>query len=176
MIRWILRLAICIFMMMVWFHDDGLPETLSEADQAYVLQQSQIAEGRMRDVVDEMRRFVAEPDRESEVADELIDAVYSWVEIGQKQTNDKRFFVKFNDDQYRRQCERLTQLSGELESVTDDMTEEVLARRERGEHDQEVYDRLREAFSDASLSWTDSGDFCDKRKCFWCYCQKQMFR
>ena len=63
----ILTQVICIFGVTVWFHDDGLPDSLSEADQTYVLQQSQLAENRMRDVVDGMRRFVAEPDRESEI-------------------------------------------------------------------------------------------------------------
>ena len=147
--------AICIFGVMVWLHDDGLPDSLSEADQTYVLQQSQLAENRMQDVVDGMRRFVAEPDRESETADSLVDAVNSWVEISIERAEDPRCFVEFDDIRLRNQQERTVQVAEELNSATDEMVEELWARRERGEYDQEAYDRLVVAFEGMSPNWTE---------------------
>jgi len=43
--------AIGIFGVMVWFHKGGLPESLSEADQTYVLQQCQIEESRITQLI-----------------------------------------------------------------------------------------------------------------------------
>ena len=167
--------AIGIFGVMVWFHKGGLPESLSEADQTYVLQQCQIEESRIRDVVDGMRRFVADPDRESEVADCLVNAVDSWREISIARTEDPRFFVEFDDIRLRNQQERTVQVVEELKSATDEMVEELWARRERGEYDQEAYDRLVVAFEKTSPNWTELPDsVCDKRKCIWCFFQRVL--
>ena len=173
----ILAQVICIFGVTVWFHDDGLPDSLSEADQTYVLQQSQLAENRMRDVVDGMRRFVAEPDRESETADSLVDAVNSWVEINNEMIEDPRFFTEFDSIRNRNQQDRFAEVEKELNSATDEMVEELWARKERGEYDQEAYDRLKMAFEKTSWNWTELPDgVCDKRKCIWCFFQRVLLK
>ena len=173
----ILTQVICIFGVTVWFHDDGLPDSLSEADQTYVLQQSQLAESRMRDVVDGMRRFVAEPDRESEMADRLVDAVDSLVEICNEIVEDPRFFTEFDSIRNRNQQDRFAEVEKELNSATDEMVEELWARKERGEYNQEAYDRLVVAFKKVSPNWTELPDcVCDKRKCIWCFFQRVIFK
>ena len=173
----ILTQVICIFGVTVWFHDDGLPDSLSEADQTYVLQQSQLAESRMRDVVDGMRRFVAEPDRESEMADRLVDAVDSLVEICNEIVEDPRFFTEFDSIRSRNQQDRFAEVEKELNSATDEMVEELWARKERGEYNQEACDRLVVAFKKVSPNWTELPDcVCDKRKCIWCFFQRVIFK
>ena len=102
-----------------------------------VLQQSQLAENRMRDVVDGMRRFVAEPDRESEMADRLVDAVELWIEITNEIIEDPRFFTEFDSIRNANQQERFVEVTKQMNSATDEMVEELLARKERGEYDQE---------------------------------------
>ena len=169
--------AIGIFGVMVWFHDDGLPDSLSEADQTYVLQQSQLAENRMRDVVDGMRRFVAEPDRESEMADRLVDAVELSIEITNEIIEDPRFFTEFDSIRNANQQERFVEVTKQMNSATDEMVEELLARKERGEYDQEAYDRLTVAFKKTTQNRKELPDgVCDKRKCIWCFFQQVMLK
>ena len=173
----ILTQVICIFGVTIWFHDDGLPDSLSETDQTYVLQQSQLVENRVRDVVDGMRRFVAEPDRESEMADRLVDAVDLWVEITAEIIEDPRFFTEFDSIRNGKQQERFAEVAEELNSAAEKMVEELWARRERGEYDQEAYDRLVVAFEKTSPNWTELPDsVCDKRKCIWCFFQRVLLK
>ena len=175
----ILAQVICIFGVTVWFHDDGLPDSLSEADQTYVLQQSQLAENRMRDVVDGMRRFVAEPDRESEMADRLVDAADSLVEICNEIVEDPRFFTEFDDIRSRNQSQRLEGLAIDLAAASAEFVEAITARSEYGEHDREAYERMAIAFrngSNMSLATPKLDGVCDKRKCIWCFFQRVIFK
>ena len=131
----------------------------------------------MRDVVDGMRRFVAEPDRESEMADRLVDAVDLWIEITTEMIEDPRFFTEFDSIRNRNQQDRFAEVEKEINSATDEMVEELWARKERGEYDQEAYDRLKMAFEKTSRNWNELPDgVCDKRKCIWCFFQRVLLK
>ena len=73
--------------------------------------------------------------------------------------------------------DRFAEVEKELNSATDEMVEELWARKERGEHDQEAYDRLKMAFEKTSRNWNELPDcVCDKRKCIWCFFQRVIFK
>ena len=64
-----------------------------------------------------------------------------------------------------------------MNSATDEMVEELLARKERGEYDQEAYDRLTVAFKKTTQNRKELPDgVCDKRKCIWCFFQQVMLK
>ena len=162
-----LKLAIGIFVLLVWSHDDGRPDTLSESDQAYVMQQAQASEDRMVDILDKIDRFVCEPNREVEMAEALASAVDSWREIDNKIESDGRFYVKCDDDRYASQIQRLLQLNNDFDDASEILVREILSRLEREECDPKVFDILCPSFSQAANGSPENHP-CDKRRCFWC--------
>jgi len=160
-----------VFLLLVRFHDDGIPATLSTADQVYVLQQSEIAHERMEVVIEQMHLFVAGPDREDELSISLAAAADSLREIGDKIGNDGRFYVNFDDEDYRKKWE---QIGKDNDEATAKFTEEIRSRGERGELSDEVRERLLVAFS-PKIESTIANSPCRKGKCVWCFWRRMMF-
>lgn len=156
------------FGVMVLIHDSGIPESLSESDQQYVLQKSEELVDKLEEVVDLMRQFNSQPNRESELATVLTKKVDQWYRLGTEVNCDGRFFTPTHNPSLEAINKRLLIINEQFSKATDEMALEVIARRESGEHDQEAYDLLCAAFSQ---DFSTESAVCDRKNCFWCVCQ-----
>lgn len=161
----ILFLAILILWGLAWCHDDGIPNALTEADKAYVLETNCCLEQRMAQSIEEMQRFIDEPEHESELYRSLAATVDSWYEVGNVVHNDGRFFVHV--DEFSAQENRIHQLGDDVEHVGLAMGEEVKRRIATGDFDKDGYGILRRAFGQDFLVDGEAAP-CTWRRCFWC--------
>ncbi len=168
-IKTILIPVLVIFYGLIWFHDDGIPETLTKADEAYVLNTHGRLEQRMTQVIEEIEQFIAEPERETELCVSLAATVDSWYAVGNKVHNDGRFLVVTAE--LSSQENRLQQLVTDLEIASQEMAEEIKRRVDGEEYDQDGYDVLYRAFSQ-DLQANGASIPCSKGKCFWCQLRK----
>jgi len=159
------------FIGMVCFHDDKIPDELSDADQQYVSQVNSTLEQSMIRVISEMKRFVAEPENESAICVSLAASIDSQYNLGGEFLNDGRFFAVTEEN--LRYAKRLWELNEELAVASDAMVKKVASRVESGEHDEEGYQLLTRALSPNLVVGRNAP--CDKSNCIWCF-YRRTFR
>jgi hypothetical protein len=162
------------FLAIVYFHDAGVPETLTQKEREYVLCTRAEFHDATLQFTDDILLFVSHPEQERQWVDRLILDLNELLGLEHQMVNDRIFWVKdpavvLTFQKTMESCITAT------ETACDQMAKEVIQRVENDDfaQDEVGYRRLAQLLERiAATTPISNRDFCDQRKCFWCKCRR----
>ena len=155
-----------VFLGCVYLHDDGIPESLNDAEKNHVLEVGTVMENQLDEIIQRFKNLVANPELESQMIEELLVALDEHFPKVVEASTNPAFFLSC--DETMNIEERLARKYRELDEVVAATTDEITHRLEIGNHDKSGYDRL--AIRLRKMGNIGGGP-CDPNECFWCLCK-----
>jgi len=160
------------------FHDDGIPDSLSDNEKEYVLSVWEQADQHFDEVIEKINLFVEHPERETEICKDLAEA-YDQLFVTSISMNEAPFYVQFAEVN-EVSLKMKAKAENEFLTAIDELVEEILRRREQGDVDQAAYDLLASSINRELNAGPTV--HCNPNQCRWCqarnalinYCRKKM--
>ena len=169
-LNYLLLSVTTVFLVCVFFHDNGVPKSITESEKQHVLDVVAEAELHQEAIIRGMEEFVLYPDEESRISCEIIAAFEELRPCIEEASVNPVFFVGFEE------CipvaERFKELNERSLVAGDDMATELARRVEAGDWDREVYKELQIAFESCVCQ---EAACCTPADCGWCRCHNRGF-
>ena len=171
--RYLFAIAVAFTLILgsIMFHDDGVPDTISEREKTHVLHVLDQASIQMDDVIRQMNLLTAQDKLDLEACTELTDLIDSWSDTMDTTRNDPVFFVPFpeaNEASHK----LISKIETELDLAASEFSKYASVRKE--ENNQEAFDVLRKALTRKEK--VNANAPCITGECTWCRSREALKR
>ncbi len=161
--------AITVAVACIMFHDNGVPDSISETEKVYVIETWAKADRQMDDIIEKFREFNECPQSESEICRDLTKALHGWHDTMDLMVNEPTFWVRI-PEYNELQSHMMHKIESELGQATSDFVDEAGRRKSEGMYDAEAYELLRKALGRKSKF--ETSELCDPTECICCRCKR----
>jgi hypothetical protein len=159
-----------IFLCCVHGHDDGIPDSLTDAEVCHVIETCEVNLEQLEVVTEKMDAFCLFPDEEHEKGEDLILALNACQKTADEICYNPIFLV--GDERFSNwksiYLKRIKIQVERLEAASFRMADVVLWRADCETYDQELYERIETALRTSEIE----PSFCDYKHCYWCQCRR----
>ena len=178
--RYLFAIAVVFTLILgsIMFHDDGVPDTISEREKTHVLHvldqasvQMDDVIRQMDDVIRQMNLLTTQDKLDLEACTELADLIDSWSDTMDTTRNDPVFFVPFTEAN-EASLKLISKIKTELDIAASEFGKYASVRKE--ENNQEAFDVLRKALTRKEK--VNANAPCITGECTWCRSREALKR